>query len=73
MTCNVGGIDRVLRAVAGLALISLVFVGPQTAWGWIGLVPLATAIIGWCPPYALLGINTCLAKVARAEERNMRL
>jgi hypothetical protein len=51
--------DRVLRAVVGLALIALVFVGPQTAWGWIGLVPLATAIFGWCPPYALLGISTC--------------
>jgi hypothetical protein len=63
MTCNIGGIERLLRAVVGLALISLVFVGPQTAWGWIGLVPLATAIVGWCPPYALLGINTCRAKV----------
>lgn len=62
MACNVGGIDRFLRAVVGLALISLVFVGPQTAWGWIGLVPLATAIFGWCPPYALLGISTCGAK-----------
>ncbi len=61
MTCNVGGIDRLLRAVVGLALISLVFVGPQTAWGWIGLLPLATAIFGWCPPYALLGISTCRA------------
>jgi hypothetical protein len=62
MTCNVGGIDRIVRAVVGLALISLVFVGPQTAWGWIGLVPLATALVGWCPPYALLGINTCRAR-----------
>ena len=62
MTCNVGGIDRLLRAVVGLALISLVFVGPQTAWGWIGLVPLATAIFGWCPPYAMLGISTCRAR-----------
>ena len=64
MTCNVGGIDRILRAVVGLALISLVFVGPQTAWGWIGLVPLATAILGWCPPYALFGINTCRSRPA---------
>lgn len=62
MACNVGGLDRIVRAVVGLALISLVFVGPQTAWGWIGLVPLATAIVGWCPPYALLGINTCRAR-----------
>jgi hypothetical protein len=59
MTSNVGAIDRILRAIVGLALISLVFVGPQTAWGWIGLIPLATAIFGWCPPYALLGISTC--------------
>jgi hypothetical protein len=62
MTCNVGGIDRIVRALVGLALISLVFVGPQTAWGWIGLVPLATAIVGWCPPYALLGFSTCRAR-----------
>jgi hypothetical protein len=62
MTCNIGGIERLLRAIVGLALISLVYVGPQTAWGWIGLVPLATAIVGWCPPYALLGINTCRAR-----------
>jgi hypothetical protein len=65
MTCNVGGLDRVLRAIVGLVLISLVFVGPQTAWGWIGLLPLATAILGWCPPYALLGINTCAGKPAK--------
>ncbi len=62
MTCNVGGIDRVLRVIVGLALISLVFVGPKTPWGWIGVLPLLTAIVGWCPPYALLGINTCRKK-----------
>ena len=59
MTRNIGSIERVIRAIVGLVLISLVFVGPQTVWGWIGLVPLLTAVIGWCPPYALLGINTC--------------
>lgn len=59
MQQNVGSIDRALRAIVGLVLISLVFVGPQTVWGWIGVIPLVTAIIGWCPPYALLGINTC--------------
>jgi len=59
---NVGTIDRVIRAIVGLGLIALVFVGPQTVWGWIGVVPLATAIIGWCPPYAMLGINTCGVK-----------
>ncbi len=59
MTQNVGGIDRILRIIVGLALIAIVFVGPQTPWGWLGLIPLGTGLIGWCPPYALLGINTC--------------
>lgn len=59
MTTNIGSIDRVLRIIVGLGLISLVFVGPQTPWGWIGVVPLATALIGWCPAYSLFGIKTC--------------
>lgn len=59
MTQNIGNMERVIRAVVGLALIAVVFVGPQTPWGWIGLVPLLTAVLGWCPPYAILGINTC--------------
>ena len=62
MKKNVGGIDKTIRIIAGIGLISLVFVGPQTMWGWIGVVPLATALSGWCPPYALLGINTCGTK-----------
>lgn len=56
---NEGKIDRALRIVVGAGLISLVFIGPQTAWGWIGLVPLLTGIVGNCPVYSLLGINTC--------------
>lgn len=59
MTQNVGGIDRIIRIVVGLALIAIVFVGPQSPWGWIGVVPLATGLLGWCPPYALFGISTC--------------
>ncbi|HAY05906.1 MAG TPA: DUF2892 domain-containing protein [Hyphomonas sp.] len=59
---NEGTIDRALRVIVGLALIAIVFVGPQTPWGWIGLVPLATGLIGWCPAYTLLGINTCPMK-----------
>lgn len=59
MTRNVGTVDRIVRAVVGLGLLSLVFVGPETLWGLLGLIPLATAAIGYCPPYALLGINTC--------------
>ena len=56
---NVGSIDRILRIVVGAVLIALVFVGPQTPWGWIGIIPIATALIGWCPAYRLLGIRTC--------------
>ncbi|MFT4079620.1 DUF2892 domain-containing protein [Rhodomicrobium lacus] len=58
MTSNVGGLDRILRIVVGLGLIALVYVGPQTPWGWLGVVPLATAFIGFCPAYRLLGIRT---------------
>ena len=54
-----GTVDRVVRVVFGLAVLSLVFVGPQTMWGWIGLVPLVTGMVGWCPLYALLPVNTC--------------
>lgn len=59
MKQNVGNAERGVRIVVGLILISLVFIGPQSAWGWIGLVLLATGLLGWCPPYSLLGINTC--------------
>ncbi|MGF1643336.1 MAG: DUF2892 domain-containing protein [Thiotrichales bacterium] len=58
MTQNVGSIDKALRIIVGLALIAMVFVGPQTPWGWIGLVPIATALIGICPAYSLLGLRT---------------
>jgi len=60
--CNVGGIDRVLRILVGLALISLVFVGPKIIWGWVGVVPLLTGIFKFCPAYKLLGVNTCPTK-----------
>ena len=59
MKQNVGNVERGIRIVVGLVLISLVFIGPQSAWGWIGLIPLATGLTGWCPPYSLFGINTC--------------
>ena len=58
MNRNVGALDRALRLLAGAILITLVFVGPKTAWGWIGVIPLATAFIGFCPAYRLLGICT---------------
>jgi len=52
-------VDRVLRVVLGLALLSLTFVGPRTPWGLVGLVPLATGLLGSCPLYTLFGISTC--------------
>lgn len=65
--CNVGGIDRVLRIIAGLFLISLVFfgekiIGQNVVWGWIGLVPLLTGVFSFCPLYTVLGIKTCAVK-----------
>lgn len=62
MSINEGGIDRILRIVVGLALIAIVFVGPKTPFGWIGVVPLLTGLIGWCPAYMLFGIKTCRVK-----------
>ena len=62
MTANVGGLDRPLRVVAGLALIGLAATGTVGMWGYIGVVPLLTALIGYCPAYSLVGLNTCPAK-----------
>ena len=59
---NVGNIDRILRILVGLVLVALVFVGPQTPWGWIGLIPLATGLLRTCPLYSLIGLSTCPAK-----------
>ena len=59
MSRNEGTIDRALRVIAGLAILSLVFIGPQTPWAWIGLVPLITGLAGFCTLYRVLGINTC--------------
>ena len=59
MKQNIHNIGRVVRVVIGAAIVSLVFVGPQSPWGWLGLVPIATGLLGWCPPYAMLGISTC--------------
>lgn len=59
MKLNVGGIDRILRIVAGLALIALAATGTVGVWGYIGVVPLLTGIFKFCPAYVLLGTNTC--------------
>ena len=68
MKKNVGSVERIIRAVVGVALLSQAFTGPlgPAWWGWIGIVPLATAAIGWCPPYAILGISTCSTNKERA-------
>ena len=62
MTKNVGGVDRILRIVVGLALIAAAATGTIGVWGYIGIVALATGLMGWCPPYAILGFNTCSMK-----------
>jgi hypothetical protein len=59
---NVGGIDRIVRILAGLALLGLTLTGAIGAWGWIGLVPLATGLMGSCPAYRLIGLDTCPMK-----------
>jgi hypothetical protein len=58
---NEGLADRLIRVTLGLAALSLAFVGPQTPWGYLGLIPLLTGIVGFCPLYRLVGISTCPA------------
>ena len=67
MTANVGGIDRILRIVAGLALIALAVTGVVGAWGYLGVIVLATGVFRFCGAYTLLGINTCPMQVAEEE------
>lgn len=59
MKTNEGKVDRVVRIIVGLILLSLVFIGPQTLGGLVGLVPLLTGVVGFCPLYKVLGFNTC--------------
>lgn len=58
MRYNVGTHDRVIRVIIGVAILSLVWLGPQTAWGYLGFIPLLTGIFGFCPIYALMKIST---------------
>lgn len=58
MNVNIGGIDKILRITGGVVLIGLVTTDMIGAWGWVGIVPLATGLINWCPLYTLAGINT---------------
>jgi len=59
MKTNIHKVERVIRILAGIGLTSMAFIGPANNWFLLGLVPLLTGLVGWCPPYAMLGINTC--------------
>lgn len=61
MQTNEGTIDRVVRVTAGLGILSMAFIGPQSAWAYLGLIPIATGLVGYCPAYSILGIRTCPA------------
>jgi Protein of unknown function (DUF2892) len=62
MNKNVGGIDRIARIAVGAGLIGAAVTGMVGVWGYVGVLPLATGLMGWCPPYAMFGINTCSVK-----------
>jgi hypothetical protein len=66
MTTNIGKAERVVRIVVGLGILSLAFVGPRSPWAYLGLAPVLTGLAGWCPPYALFGIDT-----RRRDSRNL--
>ena len=62
MTKNIHAIERVIRIIIGIVLVSMAFTEPKNMWFLLGFIPLLTGLVGWCPPYALLGINTCKMK-----------
>ena len=59
MTKNIGNLDRILRIIIGVGLIAASLIGALPAWGWIGVIPLVTALVGWCPLYRVIGVRTC--------------
>ncbi len=61
---NESAVDRVIRVVLGAAILAMVFVGPRTPWGWLGVIPVVTGLIGSCPIYTVLGMSTCSVKEA---------
>jgi hypothetical protein len=58
MKKNIGSMERIIRIIGGLVIISLAFAGPKSAWAYLGIIPLVTGLIGWCPPYALFGFSS---------------
>nr|WP_321460354.1 DUF2892 domain-containing protein [uncultured Cohaesibacter sp.] len=67
MTVNVGKLDRIIRVIVGIVLLAIVFIGPQTLWGLIGIVPLATGLFRFCPLYTLIGYNSCETSASSEE------
>ncbi len=67
MKKNIGNADRVIRIILGLFILSLIFWGPKSLWGLLGLLPLLTAVISWCPMYVPFGITTCKRKPAEGQ------
>ncbi len=61
MKTNIGMMERIVRVVIGLGILSLAIVGPRSPWAYLGILPLLTGAVGWCPPYAFFGISTCRA------------
>ncbi len=61
MKSNIGRTERIVRIVVGIGILSLAFVGPRASWAYLGALPLLSGLVGWCPPYALLGISTVRA------------
>jgi membrane protein implicated in regulation of membrane protease activity len=71
MKLNVGGLDRMARIAIGLVLVGLAASGSVGAWAWLGVIPLATGAIGWCPPYAIFGWSTCSLKQQATKKGNV--
>lgn len=62
MKTNIGTSERIVRVVLGVGILSLAFVGPQSPWAYLGILPVVSGLVGWCPPYTLLGIDTAHPK-----------
>ena len=64
MKKNIGGVERIVRVIVGISVLALAFLGPKSPWAYLGILPIVTGLVGWCPAYALLGIRTCAPKQA---------
>ena len=62
MKKNISSMERIIRIVVGAVVVSLAFWGPETPWAYLGIIPIVIGLVGWCPPYAVLGISTCKQK-----------